>query len=104
MRDLHDGLGGHLVSALALVEHGDNNDAVEETLRDALEDLRLVIESLAPDSDDLPVLLGVVRMRTESRMSRHGIRFDWQVREIRRCRASDRRRVSRFCGSFRKRS
>jgi signal transduction histidine kinase len=81
MRDLHDGLGGHLVSALALAEHGDSV-AVEETLRDALEDLRLVINSLDPDSEDLAVLLGIMRMRIEKRMSSQGIAFDWHVSDV----------------------
>jgi signal transduction histidine kinase len=82
MRDLHDGLGGHLVSALALAEHGDAG-AIEETLRDALEDLRLVINSLDPDSEDIAVLLGIMRLRMEKRMSREGIGFDWQVSDVR---------------------
>jgi len=84
MRDLHDGLGGHLVSALALVEQNGQAMAgsVEQTLRDALEDLRLVIDSLDPDNGDLPVLLGMVRMRIESRLSRQGLRFDWQVQDV----------------------
>jgi signal transduction histidine kinase len=82
MRDLHDGLGGHLVSALALVEGNEHVQTVEEILRDALEDLRLVIDSLDPDSEDLPVLLGIMRMRIEKRISGRGLRFDWQVSDV----------------------
>ncbi|MGH7966753.1 MAG: ATP-binding protein, partial [Candidatus Binatia bacterium] len=84
MRDLHDGLGGHLVSALALVEQNGQAMAVnvEQTLRDALDDLRLVIDSLDPDSGDLPVLLGMIRMRIETRMSRQGLCFNWQVQDV----------------------
>lgn len=82
MRDLHDGLGGHLVSALALVQHNGHGVAVEQTLRDALDDLRLVIDSLDPDNDDLPILLGMVRMRIETRLSRQGLRFNWQVQDV----------------------
>ncbi len=82
MQDLHDGLGGHLVSALALVESHDQPAVVEQTLREALDDLRLVIDSLDPDNGDLLTLLGMVRMRVETRLSRHGLRFDWQVQDI----------------------
>ena len=82
MQDLHDGLGGHLVSALALVEHNGQEIAVEQTLRDALDDLRLVIDSLDPAGGDLLVLLGMVRMRIETRLSRQGLHFNWQVQDI----------------------
>lgn len=44
MQDLYDGLGGHLVSALALVEHNSQGVVIEQTLYDVLDDLLLVID------------------------------------------------------------
>jgi signal transduction histidine kinase len=82
MRDLHDGLGGHLVSALAMAEKSNRAPDLERTLREALDDLRLVIDSLDSENDDLPVLLGMVRSRIEHRMTRAGLRFDWQVQDV----------------------
>jgi signal transduction histidine kinase len=82
MRDLHDGLGGHLVSALAMAEKSTRAPDLERTLREALDDLRLVIDSLDSEHDDLPVLLGMVRSRVEHRMTRAGLRFDWQVQDV----------------------
>jgi signal transduction histidine kinase len=83
MRDVHDGVGGQLVSALALVEQGDGGrDAVVESIRAALEDLRLVIDSLDPSEDDLLSVLGSVRSRLEPRLARHGLHFAWQVTDL----------------------
>jgi signal transduction histidine kinase len=83
MRDVHDGVGGQLVSALSLVERGETDaDAVAESIRAALEDLRLVIDSMDPIEDDLLSVLGSVRSRLEPRLARHGLRFAWQVADV----------------------
>jgi signal transduction histidine kinase len=83
MQDVHDGLGGQLVSTLAMVESGRaTSEGVAEALRDALDDLRLVIESLGPTDDDVPTLLAIVRTRLEPRLTRSGLHFDWHVTEL----------------------
>jgi signal transduction histidine kinase len=83
MQDVHDGMGGQLVSALALVESGRATpESVAEALRDALDDLRVVIESLGATHDDVPTLLATVRARFEPRLARYGLRFDWHVSEL----------------------
>ncbi|MGH8530639.1 MAG: sensor histidine kinase, partial [Nevskiales bacterium] len=81
MRDLHDGLGGQLVSALAIAQRGEGL-AIQQTLREALDDLRLVIDSLDPMEGDLPVLLGSVRGRLEPQLTQQGLRFEWQVQDM----------------------
>jgi signal transduction histidine kinase len=82
MRDLHDGLGGQLVSALALSQGAEaSKAAVTQTLREALDDLRMVIDSLEP-AGDLLALLGTLRGRLEPRLLQQGLRFDWQVEDI----------------------
>lgn len=83
MRDVHDGVGGQLVSTLAMVERGETDaDAVAESIRAALEDLRLVIDSMDPIEDDLLSVLGSVRSRLEPRLARHGLRFAWAVADV----------------------
>jgi signal transduction histidine kinase len=83
MRDIHDGFGGQLSSMLALVEKADvTGDEVAEALRDALDDMRLVVSSLAPVDADLIGLLANWRARIERRLGRHGLRFDWQVSDL----------------------
>jgi len=83
MRDMHDGTGGQIVSALAMVETGGfDAEAVADLLRDALADLRLTIDSLDPEEPDLLPLLGAARSRLEPRLAAQGVAFQWQVRDI----------------------
>jgi signal transduction histidine kinase len=83
MRDMHDGTGGQLVSALALVEGGDfRTGDLAETLRGALADLRLAIDSLDVGEADLLVLLAQARARLEPRLEPHGVRFVWKVEDV----------------------
>src|SRR5262249_24522279 len=45
MRDMHDGMGGQLVSTLAMVESGRfTSDTVADAIHAALDDMRLVVE------------------------------------------------------------
>jgi signal transduction histidine kinase len=83
MQEMHDGIGGQIVSTLAMVQSRRfTPDGIEEALTDALDDLRMMIESLDPMEGDLGALLGAVRARLERRLERHGLHFDWQVRPI----------------------
>jgi len=80
MRDVHDGTGGKLVSALALLRSGRAQTAdLEETLADALDDLNLTIHSLRPGASDLPGLLGLLRARIERQTRQHGVALDWAI-------------------------
>lgn len=83
MRDMHDGTGGQLVSALAMVEGGEvPRDELAEALREALADLRLVIDSLEPGEPDLLAMIAHARARLEPRLERHGLRFAWEVEDV----------------------
>ena len=83
MRDMHDGTGGQLVSALSLVEAGEfRNEDLAETLRAALADLRLSIDSLESGPPDLLALLALARTRLEGRLEHHGLRFAWEVEDV----------------------
>jgi signal transduction histidine kinase len=80
MRDMHDGVGGHLVSLLAMIE-GRERPPQELALavRDALDDMRLVIDSLEPVDDDLNAVLAMWRDRLAPRLSQLGVTLDWDV-------------------------
>lgn len=83
MGDIHDGLGSQLSSTLALVESESvPREEVADALRDALDDMRLLIASLAPGDDDVIGLLARWRGRIERRLERRELRFDWQVTEL----------------------
>jgi len=83
MRDMHDGVGGQLITALAALEGGKTAPAdVAQIVRECIDDLRLVIDSMEPIDDDLLALLGSLRYRLEPRLNAAGIRLVWQVREL----------------------
>lgn len=80
MRDMHDGVGGHLVSLLAGLETKTTRpEALAARLREALEDLRLMIHSLDNADEDLDVALATVRPKLESVLAAGGIALDWKV-------------------------
>ena len=83
MRDMHDGVGGQLITALAAIEGGRTAPAdVAEIVRECIDDLRLVIDSMEPIDHDVLALLGSLRYRLESRLNAAGIRLTWQVSEL----------------------
>ncbi|MEZ2145928.1 ATP-binding protein [Bradyrhizobium sp. DN5] len=79
MRDLHDGLGGQLVSIVALSERGHEGATITEAARAALKDLRLVIDSMDDIGGDLMLALGSWRERATAQLRPHDIAFDWRV-------------------------
>ncbi|MEM7168590.1 MAG: ATP-binding protein [Pseudomonadota bacterium] len=82
MRDVHDGLGGQLMSIIAMATSRDTKpDAIEESARAALEDLRTMIYSLGIN-EDITGLLGTFRERAEQQLALQGIELEWNMIEI----------------------
>ena len=79
MRDLHDGLGGQLVSIVALSERGNAGGGIGDAARAALKDLRLVIDSMDDIGGDLMLALGSWRERATAQLRPHDIALDWAV-------------------------
>lgn len=83
MRDMHDGVGGHLVSTLALLEaDGQPKDTVAGAIRTALDDLRLMIDSLDPVDGDLAAVMAMFRDRIEPRLNAAGLQLVWNIDEL----------------------
>ncbi|HSW13365.1 MAG TPA: ATP-binding protein [Solimonas sp.] len=83
MRDMHDGVGGQLVATLCAVELGTSDlEQVKDDLRAALNDLRLVIDSLDPDEVSLHEVLYSFRGRMSSTLERAGLWVDWDIHEL----------------------
>ncbi len=84
MRDMHDGIGGQLVSVISLLQEqsGDIHKKVREKIQHSLTDLRLVIDSLDPLLNDLPTLLGMMRMRLVDQLEAANITLEWAVTEL----------------------
>lgn len=81
-REMHDGLGGQIVSVLAMVERGlAAPSEIAESLRRAIDDIRIVIDSLDPGTTDLPESLGRLRARLDLLLRRNGITLTWSINE-----------------------
>ncbi|MBJ7310718.1 hypothetical protein H7U20_10985 [Rugamonas sp. CCM 8940] len=78
IQDLHDGVGSQLLSTLMMVQAG--NASREQTvllLQECMDDMRLAIDTLAPDEPDLLPVLGNFRFRMEARYRAVGMEFLW---------------------------
>jgi signal transduction histidine kinase len=83
MREMHDGVGSHLVRTLSMLEgRAAAPSELARSLRAALDDMRLVIDSLDPGLGDLGSVLGSVRERLEPGVVREGLRFEWRLGEL----------------------
>ncbi len=83
MREMHDGLGTHLVSTLSLLDgHPTPREAVAAAIRAALDDLRLMIDSLEPLEGDLLGALAMLRTRMQPRLEAAGIGVEWRVSDL----------------------
>jgi len=82
MQDMHDGLGGHLVQALAIATSQNTLQPMEEPLRACLEELRLMVDSLEPVNGDLGSVLGTLRARISRRLALAGVQMRWQVDDL----------------------
>lgn len=84
MREMHDGIGSSLVTALA-VSQRDGGSAVTSTyLRRCLTDLKLTVDSLEPIDGDVAALLASFRYRVGTDLENAGISLDWQVERVMR--------------------
>jgi signal transduction histidine kinase len=83
MRDMHDGIGSHLMSTLALARMGTlSQHGMQEVLADCIDELKITIDSLEPVESDLLVVLGNLRYRLEPRLNIAGIELEWAVSDL----------------------
>lgn len=80
MRDLHDGLGSLLFTSLLRAERGAlDPPAAAQTLRGAIDEMRVAIEALAADDGDLDAAFGNFRFRWDQRLRDAGIAPRWDL-------------------------
>jgi signal transduction histidine kinase len=83
VRDMHDGMGGQLVSLLMLIRSGQQDTVlIEEALAECLQDLRLVIDSMDTAGEDLAVGLGMFRARLDPRLRGMGLAVHWDTHRL----------------------
>lgn len=83
MREMHDGVGSSLMSALRLVEHGDPARVnVAQVLKECIDDLKISIDSMEPLDADLLALLASLRFRLSPRLEGAGLALHWRVQDL----------------------
>jgi signal transduction histidine kinase len=79
MREMHDGIGSNLITALAIAKQADESPRTIHTLQRAISDLKITVDSLAPVEGDLVALLANFRHRLEPDLREAGIKCIWKV-------------------------
>jgi signal transduction histidine kinase len=80
MRDLHDGLGSHLVGALRMAQQVSASKAeITAQLRMAVDQLKITVDAMQDVEGDIPSLLGAIRYRLSPRLQAAGISLKWNV-------------------------
>ena len=83
LRDMHDGVGANLFSAMRQLESGAPiADAVATTLRDSLDRLKLSIDAMNLPTGDINALLASLRYRLHARIEQAGVILEWDVAEL----------------------
>ena len=83
MQDMHDGVGSQLLTTLVMVERGAaSREITVVMLQECLDDMRLAIDSLAPDDPDLLPVLGNFRFRMETRFKSMGLVLVWRSHDM----------------------
>lgn len=94
LRNMHDGVGSHISSAMRQLEGSGGDDlaarnVVLMTLRDALDQLKLSIDSIHLVPGDVTALLANMRYRLGPRFTATGIELRWDVDLLPVCKSLD---------------
>jgi signal transduction histidine kinase len=82
MRDMHDGVGSHLIGAVSLLSQGKENKPAIDMIERALLDIRNTVDSISTDSASLDSLLGSLRHRIEPVLASSNIHLNWDVEDF----------------------
>jgi signal transduction histidine kinase len=83
MQDMHDGLGSALSSSLVMLERGELDvPQAAVVVRECIDDLRLVVDSLEPTAQDISALLGMLRYRLQHRIAAAGVQLRWRMGDL----------------------
>ncbi len=80
IQDMHDGLGGELVSTLSAVKNGDTDPArVISSLQSCLDQMRIAIDASGVGTEDFGTALANLRYRMAPRLKAAGIQLKWNI-------------------------
>lgn len=77
---LHDSIGSQLVFALSL-SRSKNDPELQQTIEQCLLGMRLIVDSMDGQDDELPLCLARFRHRLQPVLDRRGIKLNWQIVE-----------------------
>jgi signal transduction histidine kinase len=79
-RDMHDGVGGSLMSLLLQAKRNElNSDTLVRSLSASMNDLRLIIDSFDHVGDNLEYALSMFRQRFEPELKQFGVTLHYQT-------------------------
>jgi signal transduction histidine kinase len=79
MQEMHDGIGSNLITALAVARQQNQPASTVKTLRRALADLKITVDSLEPVEGNLVALIGNLRHRMAGDLRDAGIKCKWNA-------------------------
>lgn len=79
MREIHDGIGSSLVTALAVAKKQDQSGVAAQVLKRSITDLKIAIDSLEPSGGDVSLVLASFRQRAQTDLADAGIELRWNV-------------------------
>lgn len=83
IREMHDGIGSTLISSLVLAERKLlPPERLASILRDCIDELKLVIDSIEPFDQDIVAMLATVRNRLGKRIEDAGIHVIWNMEDL----------------------
>jgi signal transduction histidine kinase len=88
MQDIHDGVGGQLVSLVNMAKRSHQLDKtldmkqLQEHAQLALDELRIAVDAMQPVDGDLATVLATLRYRLEPRLKAAGIKLVWVVQDL----------------------
>jgi signal transduction histidine kinase len=82
MREIHDGIGSNLVTALGAAERQHASSETVSVLRRSITDLKIAVDSLEPMDGDIAALLASFRHRLEPELNDAGLTFNWEVEAV----------------------
>jgi signal transduction histidine kinase len=82
-QDIHDGIGSALTGTLIGLRSSSTTAAqAAQAVRECLDDIRIVMESLEPTAHDLTTLLGTLRQRFAGRLEATNLHLDWYIAQL----------------------
>lgn len=79
LRDMHDGVGTSLATAMRQLEGGAASSEVAASLRESLDHLKLSIDAMTLPTGDVNALLAGLRYRLQPRFEGAGLALEWDV-------------------------